>query len=370
MSAIRSASSTRASFTTFEKVNLMRQVWEPDSMTIPWVESPFFSKLIGDAKLDPQTEKLVRQYSEEGYVIVDTGLDSATMDALVAGLEGRFVGGQPNVAYADERRIQDAWQFCEPVRTVAALPRILELLRVFYRRAPIPFQTLNFRLGSEQRTHSDTVHFHCFPHRFMCGVWVALEDVDADNGPLRYYPGSHRLPVYDLHDLGMIGSRNSHDPDRYPQYEDFVEQMLDALGRRPVEIRVKRGQAIIWAANLFHGGSPIRDPNRTRYTQATHYYFEHCLYYTPKFSDLALGRMAARRMSDIRDGRPIEQYYAGARIRNPGEWPPALGGEARIRGRLFGEMGRQADRLLDRGYDYLYRLVRDQIRSRLGSRAG
>lgn len=342
----------------------MRQIWQPDSMTIPWVESPLFPKLLSDAKLDAETERLARQYSEEGYVVVDTGLDTATMDALVAGLQGRFVSGQPNVAYADDRRIQDAWQFCELVRTVASLPRILELLQVFYRRTPIPFQTLNFRLGSEQRTHSDTIHFHCFPHRFMCGAWVALEDVDADNGPLRYYPRSHRLPVYDLHDIGFIGTRNSHDPDRDRQYEDFVEQMLDASGLHPVEIRVKRGQALIWAANMFHGGAPIRDTKRTRYTQATHYYFERCLYYTPKFSDPALGRIAVRRISDVRDGRSIEQYYAGARVRNPGGWPVVLGDDARIRGRLFGEIGRHADRLLDRGYDHLYRFVRDQIGSR------
>jgi len=30
----------------------------------------------------------------------------------------------------------------------------------------------------------------------MCGVWLALEDIDADNGPLIYYPGSHRGPHF------------------------------------------------------------------------------------------------------------------------------------------------------------------------------
>ena len=32
------------------------------------------------------------------------------------------------------------------------------------------------------------------PEGFMCGVWVALEDMDMENGPLVYYPGSHKLP--------------------------------------------------------------------------------------------------------------------------------------------------------------------------------
>ena len=30
----------------------------------------------------------------------------------------------------------------------------------------------------------------------MCGVWVALEEVTPDNGPLCYYPGSHRWAGY------------------------------------------------------------------------------------------------------------------------------------------------------------------------------
>ena len=30
----------------------------------------------------------------------------------------------------------------------------------------------------------------------MVGIWVALEDVDEECGPLVYYPGSHKLPIY------------------------------------------------------------------------------------------------------------------------------------------------------------------------------
>ena len=49
--------------------------------------------------------------------------------------------------------------------------------------------------------HSDAIHFNSDPPGFMCGVWVALEDIDMDNGPLVYYPGSHKLP--EVHDGGL-----------------------------------------------------------------------------------------------------------------------------------------------------------------------
>ena len=47
----------------------------------------------------------------------------------------------------------------------------------------------------------------------MCGVWVALEDITEDNGPLHYYPGSHRLPDYD-----------AFCPHREKEMHDFIEQ--------------------------------------------------------------------------------------------------------------------------------------------------
>ena len=86
------------------------------------------------------------------------------------------------------------------MRALATAPKVLALLDELYGREPLPFQTLNFRRGTQQAPHSDALHFSTIPAGFMCGVWVALEDMDMDNGPLVYYPGSHLLP--EVHDAG------------------------------------------------------------------------------------------------------------------------------------------------------------------------
>ena len=80
---------------------------------------------------------------------------------------------------------------------------VLELLRTVYGRKPRPFQTLNFKYGTQQRPHADAVHFNTEPPGFMCGVWVAMEDIDADFGPLVYYPGSQRLPFASPSEAGI-----------------------------------------------------------------------------------------------------------------------------------------------------------------------
>jgi ectoine hydroxylase-related dioxygenase (phytanoyl-CoA dioxygenase family) len=107
----------------------------------------------------------------------------------------------------------------------------------------------------------------------MVDAWVAFEDVDENNGPLRYYKGSHKLPVFDMSEMGLHGSDASAPYEFYGQYEDHVERLVGALDLKPEYAYLKKGDGSIWAANLLHGGSKIKDPSRTRYSQVTHYYF-------------------------------------------------------------------------------------------------
>src|SRR5215207_9806689 len=79
---------------------------------------------------------------------------------------------------------------------------MLGALQELYQRKPLPFQTLNFPVGTEQQPHSDTIHFNSIPAGFMCGVWIALEDMDENNGTLIFYPQSHKLPEATMRDAG------------------------------------------------------------------------------------------------------------------------------------------------------------------------
>ncbi len=298
-------------------------------LATPWVDSPFFTRLLDESALDAEEKAMVRHFAEYGWVVIDPEIPSATLDGAVRDVRDRYNPGGDGY-YSDERRIQDAWNFSDNVRKIAAASRVLEILAILYRRPPFPFQTLNFRIGSEQRTHSDQALFDSLPHGFMCGVWVALENVDEGNGPLHYYPGSHKPPVYNLYDLGVVASEQSHALERIRHYEDFVESLMESVKPPRQTLRIEKGQALIWAANLFHGGCPILEKGRTRFSQVTHYYFGGCVYYTPLMSDPALGRIATRVAFNAAQGRIVPQYYQGRRVENPGEWPPRLSAETPI----------------------------------------
>jgi hypothetical protein len=276
---------------------------EPSDLNIPWTESPFFETLLAKSGLDPATEALVRAFAAEGVVAFDPRIPD--FERVAAEIVGEC-SKRPDYP----QRVHDAWEEIPAVRQLAVAPRVLEVLRTLYRREPIPMQTLNFGRGTEQHAHSDAMHFSSVPAGFMCGVWIALEDIDEDNGPLEYYPGSHRLPMLDHNVLGITGSDQA-GYEHYGAYEELIQSLIREMRLERRVLKVPKGQAIVWAANLLHGGSPIRDRGRSRHSQVNHYYFENCLYYQPQRSDPFLGRVQWLDKRDVRTGRLIPQRYNG-----------------------------------------------------------
>ena len=261
-------------------------------------------------------------------------IDSALADEYTAGGE----------------RVQDAWSYVPAVRRLATAEAVMSTLEALYGRRPVPFQTLNFRRGTQQATHSDLLHFNSFPPRFMAGVWIALEDVQPRSGPLHYYPGSHRLPVYELHDLAMTSSSFSNRDEQYAAYGEFVRELIAASKLPKETLTLQQGQALIWSSNLLHGGEPIDDPASTRRSQVTHYYFEDCRYYTPLYSDPPLGRFAWRRVTDISTGRTAPHVYAGKTVRLPIRTRVRYAAEHALRRSAVGRHGiRKLRSLLGRG---------------------
>jgi ectoine hydroxylase-related dioxygenase (phytanoyl-CoA dioxygenase family) len=276
----------------------------PSMLNLPWIDSPFFQRELKTSSLSEETKKQVRHFAENGYLIMDTDLPESIFDQIIDLLAPHY----------NSSRIQDAWAITPLVREVAGCPKILDMLRILYRREPFPFQTLNFREGSQQKTHNDAMHFNSVPQRFMCGVWIAMEDINEYNGPLHYYPGSHKLPFYDLADIGLKASDDVGHYNHYRKYEEFVAELMVVTGQKKEVFKVKKGQALIWAANLFHGGEAILKEGSTRHSQVTHYFFKDCMYYSPIWSDLPIEKMYKRKPRNILTGQTIPTKYLGEEL--------------------------------------------------------
>lgn len=273
---------------------------------VPLVESPLFAASMAEAGLVGEEIEVARSLHDRGYAVIDFPDPDIhrRIDRIKQRLSAHF-GIDPNDTTTSKHpgalRIQDAWKTDDDVKAIAANSALLTLLGKLYGREAFPFQTLNFPVGTQQHPHSDSVHFSSLPERFMCGVWLAFEDAHPDAGPLVYYPGSHKWPIVTN---AMIGRRGwqSTAPSAQTPFEGVWRAMLDASGTQPETFFARKGQALIWAANLLHGGGLQNDPCRTRWSQVTHYYFKDCIYYTPAFSDEPLGQLDLRRITNIASG--------------------------------------------------------------------
>ena len=285
---------------------------------LPLIESPLFHSLKAEWHLTVEEERIANDLHKNGYAVFD--FPDADLDGRMERIQ-QHLGPRYGINFADphsdktagERRVQDAWQFDEDVRAIAANQAVIDLLRKLYGRPAFPFQTLNFPVGTQQDAHSDSVHFSSLPERFMCGVWLAMEDIGPDAGPLFYYPGSHRWPIMTNELIGRQGFGTDLESAQDP-YSFAWRALCDAHDAQKEVFLAKKGQALIWCANLLHGGSHQNDPCLTRWSQVTHYYFDNCIYYTPAFSDEAVGKLDLRNPLSIKDNVHRNSSYMGREI--------------------------------------------------------
>jgi hypothetical protein len=269
---------------------------------IPLIESPFFEKFFQDVAHPPELTDLARRLRQNGF---------ATLRFPDPEFEERAERIKRDLRHV-ERRLQDGWKTQADVKALAVNETVLSLLSTLYGRQAIPFQTLNFPVGTQQHFHSDAVHFSSIPERFMCGVWIALEDIHPDAGPLEYYPGTHRWPIYTYEHIG-----GNYEPGQKASQDLFHQawrDLLEVSGIPRETFLAKKGDALIWCANLLHGGAPQLDSARSRWSQVTHYYFEDCAYYTPMLSEPFRGTITFREIENIATGKMVPNLSNGAVI--------------------------------------------------------
>lgn len=271
--------------------------------------------------LTAEEKRIATDLNERGYAVLD--FPDMQLDERIGRIKVNLGPHFPGVDFADpqsdktrgERRIQDAWKFDDDVRAIATNQIILNLLDKLYGRGAFPFQTLNFPVGTQQDAHTDAVHFSSLPERFMCGVWVAMEDVSPEAGPLFYLPGSHRWPSLSNSLIGRRGQGCALDSAQAPFAQGW-QMLREAYGATERTFLARKGQALIWTANLLHGGSHQIDPRLTRWSQVTHYYFDDCIYYTPAYSDENLGRLHLRKIRSITDGQLRPNMFLGEVVKD------------------------------------------------------
>jgi ectoine hydroxylase-related dioxygenase (phytanoyl-CoA dioxygenase family) len=282
-------------------------------LNLPWTESPFFYDLLHN---NPHTEEqieIAKKFHEDGYVIIDTELSDEEISLINNDVESAVLRDSVNLqaefyTYSNSPRVFEEWRNSENIKNLCLNKKIIETLEFLYNKKTFPFSTINFIKGSNQPLHSDAIHFHTIPLLWMSGVWVALEDTTTENGTLNIVPKSHKWEMIDYQTLQLPHPDEIENGEEvnYRIYEEVIRNLVKSKNAEILPVELKKGQALIWSANLLHGGMEINNSELTRKTQAIHYFYGGCThYFHPMFSNIFEGKYANKWCNEEKNIRTI-----------------------------------------------------------------
>lgn len=248
----------------------------------PWLDGPeaitTMQRSTGWNSFSATIQQQLLQWPEAGFVILKNYFTATETDAVNDSIEHLLQTQKANLT-SGGRKIMNAWKQSSSCEHLFKQKELLNILSFLLGRPVVPFQTINFIYGSEQRAHSDSVHMTTEPLGYLIATWTALEDAQEGSGLLQYYPGSHKLPYILSEHYQTNNTLWNLGADNYPNYEKKIAAVIQEYGLQPVQFKAQKGDVLIWHANLLHGGVPITQATLTRKSQVAHYFGKGVLCY-------------------------------------------------------------------------------------------
>jgi ectoine hydroxylase len=221
----------------------------------------------------------LRRFVKDGYMVFNDFVSDTAINQLNAEVDEYIKGGTVDFNYTGRKIVDLHSTSVLAKEQFFKNPELLRLFKFILQKDILPFQSLNFIQGSEQRVHSDSIHMMTEPPGFMIAAWYALEDCTDQNGPLVYYPGSHRLTYVTTLDYPSGNTALTIGAESNKRYEAHIARLVEEKQLKPAFFHASKGSVLIWHANLLHGGSPIKKPGTTRKSMVCHYYASEVICY-------------------------------------------------------------------------------------------
>ena len=275
------------------------------NLNTPWVESELFESHIKHKS--NKFLKYAKKFNKDGYVIIDLKISKKDLKKKIDDVsklaKADEVKKNPKIYHYNKNpRIVEGYKKLKSIKDLCKNKKIINILKYFYEKKPVPINSINFIRGTDQPLHSDYIHFSSMPHKYLCAVWIALEKTDEKNCAIIVVPGSHKFDLIDYSLFNLKTPTSMQELSKfYKIYETYVSKLVKLKKIKTKTIKLKPGQAVIWASNLLHGGKKIIDQSRTRFSQVVHYHFEkYDFIYNPGFSNVSEGKYALRSLNNLK----------------------------------------------------------------------
>jgi phytanoyl-CoA hydroxylase len=221
-----------------------------------------------------------------GYVIIPGAIDHRLADLLMEEIAAvtqqpdKFIARRNRAAYAHPTeevakdlsfRIIDFHVNSTHASKAIYCEAITEILEAVFGSAANAFQCLTFNHGSQQNMHQDGAYVVVSePLKFLAS-WIALEDVSPGSGELMYYPGSHKLDDFLFgEEQSKSWTPSQHGREVHREFMSSIVERSETAGLPMEKFLPKKGDALIWASDLVHGGAKMENDS-TRKSIVTHY---------------------------------------------------------------------------------------------------
>ena len=188
-------------------------------------------------------------------------------------LEGELAGQRlklkdaPDSALNCAHKVNDLYLESAACRNLNLNNKLCGILKDLFKDDPLVINSLSFRKGSQQPHHFDTYFMPPPVQNQMVVSSICLEDQSPEAGPLSYYPGSHKIEPYVFSHGGIHLA-----PGEMKNATAYIEEEIKKNELTTETFIGNAGDVFIWHAQLYHGGLPINDENKTRKTLVTHYW--------------------------------------------------------------------------------------------------
>jgi hypothetical protein len=214
----------------------------------------------------------LESFVTDGFLIIENALNAEELAAANLAVDDLVTSSFGGYTWGSSQRVEHAHVKYPAIAAVTQTSEVLGFLRDLFQAESKVCQTLTYVFGSQQGSHQDTIHLTPFPAGYMCGVWIALEDVQSGSGEFAYYPGSHRLERVYMDTVGCPKVVNGD----WSRFAETVVPRWEAIlldgGLEQRRFLPKAGTALIWHENLMHQGLPRVDMALSRKSVVTHYF--------------------------------------------------------------------------------------------------
>jgi phytanoyl-CoA hydroxylase len=287
--------------------------WSKEPGEVPWFDRPdalaYIERWRKSGRINAETSGLLEKWVRDGYLILDDVVPLSDLDAVFEPLDALWEAARPiaglniwglkrpggtavfdlsheallKIDLAERRRIKadSDWrlhgyhQYNAAAMRVFLNPYLPTLCSFLFDREAHPFFSINFMHGSQQTLHEDMAVFHVYPRNFLVGAWIAGEDVSPEAGPLIYYPGSHRAPMYPkFANYPQTNLRTANEATTLDYQTQYIPQRTAVFEKRI--FLAKKGQVFLWHGMLIHGGEKIQRRGLTRKSMVIHYLGNGC----------------------------------------------------------------------------------------------